>query len=122
MRGRVARFSHLAHSGHIPRCKSEVKPEIGFGTGAVRGCCENGRGRQERESVLSSAQTFNLQRGFDRVRDRAREEHAWPASNEAADAKNTESLVGQKELIKNSFFLEKKGGGRKQHWRGHRVE
>lgn len=29
-----------------------------------------------------------------------RGERAWPASNEAADAENMESLVGQKELIK----------------------
>lgn len=114
MRGRIAHFSHLAHAGHIPRCKSEAEPEIGFATGAVRGCCENGRVRQERESVPSTVQTFNLQRGFDHVRDRAREEHAWPASNEAADAKNMESLVGQKELIKVFFFF-LKGGGRQQH-------
>lgn len=38
----------------------------------VRGRCENGRVRQERGSVPAAAQAFNLQRGFDRVRDRAR--------------------------------------------------
>lgn len=82
-----------------------LSQKLGLRPGAARGCCENGRVRQERGSVASTVQTFNLQHGFDRVRDRAHKEHAWPASNEAADAKNMESLVGQKELIKGFLFF-----------------
>lgn len=77
-----------------------LSQKLGLGPALCVDVVRMGEGARRRESVPSTAQTFNLRRGFDRVRDRAREEHAWPASNEAADAKNTESLVGQKELIK----------------------
>lgn len=40
--GRGARVPHLAHSCHIPRCKSEVKPRNWVSAGGVRECCENG--------------------------------------------------------------------------------
>lgn len=51
------------------------------------------------ERVPSTVQTFNLQHDFDRglTCDGEHEEHAWLAS---CDAKNMESVVCQKELIK----------------------
>lgn len=100
MRGRIARFSHLAH---ILATFQDVNLRLSQKLGLRPALCVDvvRMGECARSaSEPSTVQTFNLQHGFDHVRDRAHREHAWPASNEAVDAKNMESLVGQKELIK----------------------